>query len=112
MQTLGENFAKAIAAKDEAALRAVLSDAIDFQALTPGRHWQAASRHRPDSASPARSPATASRSSASSCTEVAEHLLVVAAHRFPGGLGVARQDRGGDRLVQRPLLSGTAVPQP
>jgi hypothetical protein len=39
---LGENFAMAIAAKDEAALRAVLSDTIDFQALTPRRHWQAA----------------------------------------------------------------------
>ena len=41
MDMLGENFARAIAAKDGAALRAVLSDTIDFQALTPGRHWQA-----------------------------------------------------------------------
>ena len=43
MHTLGENFAMAIAAKDGAALRAVLSDTIDFQALTPKRHWQATS---------------------------------------------------------------------
>ena len=42
METAGESFARAIAAKDAAALRAVLSDAIDFQALTPGRHFQAA----------------------------------------------------------------------
>jgi hypothetical protein len=41
MPTLGENFARAIAAKDQAALCAVLSDTIDFQALTPRRHWQA-----------------------------------------------------------------------
>src|ERR1700745_4348663 len=37
----GERFARALAAKDTAALRAVLADPIDFQALTPGRHWQA-----------------------------------------------------------------------
>jgi hypothetical protein len=41
MPTLGENFARAIAAKDQAALCAVLSDTIDFQALTPRRHWRA-----------------------------------------------------------------------
>lgn len=41
MQTPGESFAKAIAAKDADALCAVLSDTIDFQALTPRRHWQA-----------------------------------------------------------------------
>ncbi len=34
--TAGERFARALAAKDSAALRAVLADAIDFQALTPG----------------------------------------------------------------------------
>src|SRR5258705_13111236 len=38
---VGERFAKALAAKDAEALRAVLADQIDFQALTPGRHWQA-----------------------------------------------------------------------
>ena len=41
MSTAGENFARAIVAKDGAALRAVLSDAIDFQALTPGRLFAA-----------------------------------------------------------------------
>jgi hypothetical protein len=39
--TAGETFARAIAAKDQAALRAILSDAIDFQALTPGRVFHA-----------------------------------------------------------------------
>ncbi len=39
--TVGERFARALAAKDSAALRALLADPIDFQALTPGRHWQA-----------------------------------------------------------------------
>ena len=37
----GERFARALVAKDAAALRAILADPIDFQALTPGRHWQA-----------------------------------------------------------------------
>ena len=41
--TAGEAFARAIAAKDQAALRAVLADTIDFQALTPGRFFQAQS---------------------------------------------------------------------
>lgn len=40
---VGERFARALAAKDAAALRAILADPIDFQALTPGRHWQASS---------------------------------------------------------------------
>jgi hypothetical protein len=31
------------AAKDAAALAATLADGVDFQALTPGRHWQATS---------------------------------------------------------------------
>ncbi len=39
----GERFARALAAKDAAALRALLADPVDFQALTPGRHWQASS---------------------------------------------------------------------
>jgi hypothetical protein len=38
----GERFASALAAKDSAALRSLFADNIDFQALTPGRHWQAA----------------------------------------------------------------------
>ncbi len=41
MATTGERFARALAAKDETALCALLADRIDFQALTPGRHWQA-----------------------------------------------------------------------
>ena len=43
MGTAGERFAQALAAKDAAALSALLADPIDFQALTPGRHWQAGS---------------------------------------------------------------------
>ena len=39
--TVGERFARALAAKDSAALCALLADPVDFQALTPGRHWQA-----------------------------------------------------------------------
>jgi hypothetical protein len=42
MATAGERFARALAAQDDAALCALLADRIDFQALTPGRHWQAA----------------------------------------------------------------------
>ncbi|HEY7144866.1 MAG TPA: hypothetical protein VH637_11505 [Streptosporangiaceae bacterium] len=40
MATAGERFARALAAKDEAGLRALLAGQLDFQALTPGRHWQ------------------------------------------------------------------------
>jgi hypothetical protein len=43
MTTTGEQFAQALASKDAAALRAQLADTLDFQALTPGRHWQATS---------------------------------------------------------------------
>jgi hypothetical protein len=39
--TLGERFARDLAGHDEAALRALLASPVDFQALTPGRHWQA-----------------------------------------------------------------------
>jgi hypothetical protein len=39
--TAGERFAWALAARDSAALCALLGDPVDFQALTPGRHWQA-----------------------------------------------------------------------
>lgn len=41
--TVGERFARALADKDAPALRALLTDPVDFQALTPGRHWQASS---------------------------------------------------------------------
>jgi len=39
--TVGEQFAVALAAKDSDRMRALLADPVDFQALTPGRHWQA-----------------------------------------------------------------------
>jgi hypothetical protein len=37
----GERFARAIAAKDAPALRGLLSPQLDFQAMTPGRIWEA-----------------------------------------------------------------------
>ena len=42
MDTAGERFAQALADQDDGALSALLADKIDFQALTPGRHWKAA----------------------------------------------------------------------
>jgi hypothetical protein len=39
--SVGEQFARALAAKDRAALSALLADPVDFQALTPRKHWQA-----------------------------------------------------------------------
>jgi hypothetical protein len=41
MWTSGEEFAQALAVKDSARMRELLAARIDFQALTPGRHWQA-----------------------------------------------------------------------
>lgn len=38
--TLGVRLAHAIAAKDEAALRDLLADDVDFRGLTPGRAWE------------------------------------------------------------------------
>ena len=38
--TAGERFARALA-KDGDALCVLLAGQVDFQALTPGRHWQA-----------------------------------------------------------------------
>ena len=43
MATAGETFAKAVAAQDAIALRAILADTIDFQGLTPRRHFQVSS---------------------------------------------------------------------
>ena len=40
---VGEDFAHALVAKDSARMRGLFADRIDFQALTPGRHWQASS---------------------------------------------------------------------
>ena len=41
--TLGEQLAKAMVAKDRDALLALLADDLDFKALTPGRFWEATS---------------------------------------------------------------------
>lgn len=41
MSNEGERFAQAVAAQDAAALRAVLADHVEFNALTPGRTWTA-----------------------------------------------------------------------
>ncbi|HUO48686.1 MAG TPA: hypothetical protein VMU09_07625, partial [Acidimicrobiales bacterium] len=41
--TTGTAFAEALAAKDPAALRAVLADDLDCKALTPRRFWEASS---------------------------------------------------------------------
>jgi len=38
---LGEDFARALAAKDAAGLKSVLSPEVDFKAMTPGRFWEA-----------------------------------------------------------------------
>jgi hypothetical protein len=43
MDSPGERFARALAHQDKGALCAVLADTVDFQALTPRRHWQASS---------------------------------------------------------------------
>jgi hypothetical protein len=40
--TLGEDFARAIAAKDHARVRELLHPVLDFRAMTPGRVWEAA----------------------------------------------------------------------
>ena len=39
--TLGSRLARAIADKDEAALRDLLAADVDFKGLTPGRSWEA-----------------------------------------------------------------------
>jgi hypothetical protein len=41
-QTLGAEFADAVAAKDHDRVRALLHDDIDFRAMTPSRVWDAA----------------------------------------------------------------------
>ena len=40
---LGARFVRALAAKDETELLAVLDPAVDFKGLTPGRFWEATS---------------------------------------------------------------------
>lgn len=44
-QTTGERFAHAIAKKDRSGLAALLTDDVDFLALTPRRMWEA---HTPE----------------------------------------------------------------
>jgi len=41
MTTPGEAFAKALAAKDVDAVRAVTTPDVNFRAMTPGRFWEA-----------------------------------------------------------------------
>ncbi len=42
--TLGANFARALAAKDPAAIRELIHPEIDFRGLTPSRFWEATDR--------------------------------------------------------------------
>lgn len=41
MTTLGEDFARAVAAKDHDRIRALLHHDLDFRAMTPKRIWEA-----------------------------------------------------------------------
>jgi hypothetical protein len=41
--TVGERFARAVAARDAPALRVLLAPQIDFRAMTPGRFWESSS---------------------------------------------------------------------
>lgn len=41
MAGIGEDFARAVAAKDTAAMSALLAPDVDFKGLTPGRVWEA-----------------------------------------------------------------------
>ncbi|PUA80829.1 nuclear transport factor 2 family protein [Nocardioides currus] len=41
MDSIGEDLARAVAAKDATALSALLADDVDFKGLTPGRVWEA-----------------------------------------------------------------------
>jgi hypothetical protein len=42
--TLGAEFARALAAKDSAAIRELIHPEIDFRGLTPSRSWEASNR--------------------------------------------------------------------
>lgn len=42
MASVGQRFAQALATKDSAAISALLTEDVDFKALTPGRFWDAA----------------------------------------------------------------------
>lgn len=43
MTSLGARLAAAVASKDEAAVRALVTDDVDFKGLTPGRSWEGGS---------------------------------------------------------------------
>lgn len=43
MTSLGSQFAAAVAAKDADAVRALVTDDVDFKGLTPGRLWEGGS---------------------------------------------------------------------
>jgi hypothetical protein len=43
MTSLGENFARAVAAKDHDRVRTLLHPELDFRAMTPQRIWEAGS---------------------------------------------------------------------
>lgn len=45
-KTSGEDFARALAAKDRVQLRAVLADQVDFRALTPNQTWEASTANQ------------------------------------------------------------------
>jgi hypothetical protein len=38
--TLGEDFARAVAAKDHEGVRALLHPDVDFRAMTPSKVWE------------------------------------------------------------------------
>ena len=40
IEHVGERFARALAAKDSAGLKALLSPDVDFRAMTPSRFWE------------------------------------------------------------------------
>jgi hypothetical protein len=42
MTTLGEQFARALAAKDFGRVTGLLHPEVDFRGMTPGRYWEAA----------------------------------------------------------------------
>jgi hypothetical protein len=41
IEHIGERFARALADKDAAALKALLRSDVDFKAMTPGKFWEA-----------------------------------------------------------------------
>ena len=90
---VGERFARALAAKDHDGLVGLLADPVDFEALTPRRHWQTTRRGSSWTTSSSvcgSARATPSRSCASvTCGQVADRERVTyrlavrrAGHRY------------------------------